>query len=223
MRLALLEISNGLPPPVSCELAFGLDVAEVVLLLLVTGDALSRLVVIFWLALVVVASSDADEVEDGVAEVEVSSAVVKVLLDFVEVETREAVRVVDANVAVEDLTPPPPVTPGLAVGSVTETAGAGYGVFTGSVVAEGAAVVCVVCVPVGHNASMMPPFITIPNNVFELTIMLEHPSLTSLATDFKPFLHDFEHPFVKSSTVHAGICSSYANWHDLGINNEVIC
>jgi hypothetical protein len=223
MRLALLEISNGLPPPVSCELAFGLDVAEVVLLLLVTGDALSRLVVIFWLALVVVASSDADEVEDGVAEVEVSSAVVKVLLDFVEVETREAVRVVDANVAVEDLTPPPPVTPGLAVGSVTETAGAGSGVFTGSGVAEGAAVVCVVCVPVGHNASMMPPFITIPNNVFELTIMLEHPSLTSLATDFKPFLHDFEHPFVKSSTVHDGICSSYANWHDIGINNEVIC
>jgi len=217
MRLALLEISNGLPPPVSCELAFGVDVAEVVLLLLVTGDALSRLVVIVWLALVVVASSDVDEVEDGAVEVEVSSAVVELLLDFVEVETREAVRVVDATVAVEDLIPPPPVTPGLAVGSVTETAGAGSGI------AEGAAVVCVVCVPVGHNASMIPPFITIPNNVFELTVMLEHASLTSLATDFKPFLHDFEHPFLKSSTMHDAICSSYANWHDIGINNEVIC
>jgi hypothetical protein len=67
------------------------------------------------------------------------------------------------------------------------------------------ATVVVVFAVAGHNACIIPPFITIPNNVFELTDTSEQESLTSLATEVSADRHADEHPFSKSLTLQVGI------------------
>ena len=74
----------------------------------------------------------------------------------------------------------PNTTPGLAVGIVTETAAEPVSAMAEDVLA---AVVVAFAATVGHNACIIPPFITIPNNVFELTETSEQALLTSLATE----------------------------------------
>ena len=63
-----------------------------------------------------------------------------------------------------------------------------------------ATVVVVVAAVLGHNACIIPPSITIPSNVFELTDTSEQESLTSIATDFSADWHADEHPLWKSLT-----------------------
>jgi len=63
-----------------------------------------------------------------------------------------------------ELSPPPPVTPGLAVGSVTEA--------TAELTAIGVVVFATVDVAFsteGHKAGIIPPLMTIPNNAFGFT------------------------------------------------------
>jgi hypothetical protein len=64
---------------------------------------------------------------------------------------------------------------------------------------------CVVFANVGHNAATIPPFLTIPNNVFELTFTCEQELDTLLAIAFSPATQAVEHPLLKSETVQDGI------------------
>jgi len=86
------------------------------------------------------------------------------------------------EVAALDVLPPPPVTPGLPVGIVTETsaelAATGVVVF--------AIVVVVALSTAGHKAGIMPPSMTIPSNAFEFTITFAQPLCTFFATWFNP-------------------------------------
>jgi hypothetical protein len=108
------------------------------------------------------------------------------------------------------LKPKPPVTPALSVGIVTETA-AGWAVGTELwTVTE--IVACVeVFANVGHRAATIPPFMTIPNNVFELTFTSSQDLDTLLAIAFSPCTQTAEHPLLKSETVQDGIWLSYVN------------
>lgn len=72
-------------------------------------------------------------------------------------------------------------TPGLLVGIVTESAA--EEALSAMAEDDFATVVVVLAAAVGHNACIIPPFITIPSNVFELTDTSEQESLTSLATE----------------------------------------
>lgn len=102
------------------------------------------------------------------------------------------------------LKPRPPVTPALSVGIVTETA-AGWAVGTELwTVTE--IVACVeVSAKVGHRAATIPPFMTIPNNVLELTSTSSQDLDTLLAIAFNPSTQTSEHPLLKSETVQDGI------------------
>jgi len=113
---------------------------------------------------------------------------------------------------VEVLKPNPPVTPGPSVGIVTERAAGAAGVelaIVTEIVDFGACVV--VFSNVGHKASTIPPSLTIPNNVFELTSTFEQALDTLLATEFSPDTQVTEHPLLKSETVQDGIWLSYVN------------
>jgi len=111
----------------------------------------------------------------------------------------------------------PTTTPGLAVGSVTESA---------SVCA--AALVCaawlvVTCCTVGHRASNIPPPLIMPSKVFELTMTFEQAWVTLLASASNEFSQAVEQPSSpKSATTQLGICWSYENWQVKGISIEVI-
>lgn len=93
-------------------------------------------------------------------------------------------------------------TPGLLVGIVTE-----FAAEADSAIADDdfATVVVVFAAVDGHNACIIPPFITIPSNVFELTDTSEQASLTSLATDSSADSHADEQPLWKSATLQVGI------------------
>jgi hypothetical protein len=96
-----------------------------------------------------------------------------------------------------------PVTPGLAVGSVTEFAG--RAVVLARVADVFTTVDVVVLANVGHKACTIPPSITIPNNVLELTLTSEQALVTSSATEFSAATHAAEQPLLKSDAVHVGI------------------
>jgi hypothetical protein len=106
--------------------------------------------------------------------------------------------VVELEVSVEA-----PVTPGLAVGNVTEFAG--RAVVPARVAEVFTTVDVVVLANVGHRASTIPPFITIPSNVLELTLTSEQALVTSSATEFSAATHAAEQPLLKSDAVHVGI------------------
>lgn len=108
------------------------------------------------------------------------------------------VKLVELEVIVEA-----PVTPGLAVGIVTEFAE--RAVVPARVAEVFTTVDVVVLANVGHRASTIPPFITIPNNVFELTLTSEQALVTSSATEFSAATHAAEQPLLKSDAVHVGI------------------
>lgn len=76
----------------------------------------------------------------------------------------------------------PTTTPGLVVGIVTEAAA--EEALSAMAEDDSATVVVVFAAVVGHSACIIPPFITIPSNVLELTETSEQASLTSLATEF---------------------------------------
>ena len=97
------------------------------------------------------------------------------------------------------MTPEPPV------GIVTDTAaGCAAGVEGGTV--TDVTVACAdVFANVGHSAATIPPFLTIPNKVFELTLTLSQDWDTAFATVFSPATHTAEHPLLKSETVQDGI------------------
>jgi len=82
------------------------------------------------------------------------------------------------EVAVLDCVSPAPVTPGLAVGIVTETAA--------ELAATGVLVLAIVVVvafsTAGHKAGNIPPVMTIPNNAFGFTNTFAQPLWTSFAT-----------------------------------------
>jgi hypothetical protein len=96
-----------------------------------------------------------------------------------------------------------PITPGLAVGSVTEFAG--RAVVLATVAEVFTTVDVVVLANEGHKACTIPPFFTIPSNVLELTVTSEQALVTSSATEFSAATHAAEHPLLKSDAVHVGI------------------
>jgi hypothetical protein len=113
-------------------------------------------------------------------------------------------------------------TPGLVVGRVTESVG--WCVLVRWIAEEDALeMVDVVFAAVMHKASNIPPFLTIPSNVFELTVTSEHASLTLSATEVSAPSHSDEHPFWKSETAQDGIWLSYVSWQLKGIKIDVIC
>jgi hypothetical protein len=66
-------------------------------------------------------------------------------------------------------------------------------------------IACVVFANVGHKAATIPPSLTIPNNVFDLTFTCEQELDTLLAIVFSPATQAVEHPSLKSETVQVGI------------------
>jgi hypothetical protein len=99
-------------------------------------------------------------------------------------------------------------TPGLVVGIVTEFAAEADSAMADD---DFATVVVVFAAVDGHNACTIPPFITIPNNVFELTDTVEQAPLTLLATDSSADSHADEQPLWKSAILQVGIWLSYAS------------
>lgn len=107
----------------------------------------------------------------AVLEVVLATSVVERVVGMVTCVTEAAV------VDFFELTPSPPVTPGLAVGSVTEAAA--------ELTATGVVVFATVVVAFateGHSAAIIPPFMTIPNKAFGLTKTFEHPFCTLCCT-----------------------------------------
>jgi hypothetical protein len=119
------------------------------------------------------------------------------------------------------LKPRPPVTPGPSVGNVTDTAsGCWAGVEVWNVTET---VGCAeVFANVGHKAATIPPFLTIPKSVFELTLTPEQEFDTLLAMEFSPATQAAEHPLLKSETVQDAIWLSYVNWQSKGMRTEVM-
>jgi hypothetical protein len=136
-------------------------------------------------------------VELGVEE-EIFEEVVRVELLTCDCAIGTELLVVELEVFVEA-----PVTPGLAVGNVTEFTG--RAVVPARVAEVFITVDVVVLANVGHKACTIPPFITIPNNVLELTLTSEQALVTSSATEFSAATHAAEQPLLKSDAVHVGI------------------
>jgi hypothetical protein len=198
---SLLVTSKGLPPPLfpPCDCDVGEEVVSL--------EAVDVFFEVVWVEVEVevVAGAppprppSADSTDCDVLEVEVvfAARLVVVIVDCaigLEVEV------------VEVFKPRPPVTPGPSVGIVTETAAGAAGVelaIVTEIVDFGACVV--VFSNVGHKASTIPPSLTIPNNVFELTCTSEQALDTLLAIEFSPDTQDAEHPLLKSETVQEGI------------------
>jgi hypothetical protein len=208
---SLLVTSKGLPPPLfpSCDCDFGEEVVSL--------EAVDVFFEVVWVVVEVevVAGAppprppSADSTDCDVVEVEVVFAARLVVVAVVDCAIGIEVEVVEV---VEVLKPRPPVTPGPSVGIVTETAAGAAGVelaIVTEVVDFGACVV--VFSNVGHKASTIPPSLTIPNNVFELTCTFEQALDTLLAIEFSPDTQDAEHPLLKSETVQEGIWLSYVN------------
>ncbi|KAE8441801.1 hypothetical protein EG329_004314 [Mollisiaceae sp. DMI_Dod_QoI] len=216
IRLPPLEISKGLPPPVSGWDA-GLDVVDEVL------DAIDPFLELDDEVVVVVVgggpppippSAEFNDVEEDEGVDFVSAEV-----DFPVTETPELVicsellPTMDCGVGIEDadfvdvvvLKPNPPVFPWLSVGIVTETAGVLL-IATGAVVDLNS--VEVVCASAGHKAATIPPFITMPNSVLGLTDTDAQASETSSATEPNPAMQAAEHPLLKSDFLHDGIWPS---------------
>jgi hypothetical protein len=185
MRVPVLEISNGLPPPEPDPCvseswpAFCVEAAAAAVVVLLVAAFFFVLELVFGPVLSLASVACAVVVEAAAVALSVLSvvSVVLALVVFSVVECNDVLLdALDVVVAVV-LT----WTPGLVVGIVTESAADD----ALSAIAEDdfATVVVVFAAAVGHNACIMPPFITIPSNVFELTETSEHESLTSLATE----------------------------------------
>ena len=139
--------------------------------------------------------------------------IIKVVDDTAELEVE----------VVEVFSPKPPVTPPGVVGIVTDA--------TGGTAAELARAVVLAAVVVafevvfstdGHRAATIPPFITIPNSVFDFTLTFEQESDTLFATEFSAETQAAEHPLLKSVTSQVGIWLSYVTWQVKGIDDEVM-
>lgn len=189
-------MSNGLPPPdpESCVSpswpAFEVVAAAVVLVDVATFF-LVLVLVVFCSSVVWAAVVEDEAAADALSELSVVSVVFAdvecvVLADCVLFAALEVV----LGVVVTS-------TPGLVVGIVTDAAAED----ALSTLAEvDFATVEVVVDVAGHNACMISPFITIPNNVFELTETSEQAILTSFAIKFSADWHTDEHPLLKSET-----------------------
>lgn len=225
----LLDMSNGLPPPPpESDWAFLVDEAA----LLVDDDVSASFELVVAGTLVPRPPSvDCIDVEVAAADgVDAAAAVVSAVDSKVcELDTRSVdldlwlvvVLIVDCAIGVALDGVVDTTTPGLAVGSVTESATVGWALsWTWVLVA--ACVVAVAC-SVGHSACRIPPFLIIPSNVLEFTLTFEQAWLTLPATEVNAAAQSAEHPGdSKSATVHDGIWLSYVNWHVNGINIEVI-
>jgi len=95
------------------------------------------------------------------------------------------------------------VTPGFVVGIVTTLA-----VVLTELITTRLELVVVVPVTLGHIAAIIPPFFTIPSNVFPLTETPEQAASTSAAVFNNASSQLSEHPDVKSVTVQVEICES---------------
>jgi hypothetical protein len=189
---SLLAISKGLPPPLlSCDCdedVVWVDAVDVVFFAVV------------WLEVVAGLSPprppSADWTDcDGIEEVLVVLVVISDWGTGIGVE-------VEVDVVV--LKPRPPVTPAPPVGIVTETAAgwaAGVELWTVTEIVDFADVFA----NVGQRATTIPPSLTIPNNVFELTSTSEQEPDTLLAIASSPSTQAAEQPLLKSETVQDGI------------------
>jgi hypothetical protein len=84
-------------------------------------------------------------------------------------------------------------------------------VVSGTAVADGRRDDVVDCI-VEHNASRIPPFLTIPSKVSEFTMTFEHASLTLFAVLVSASAQSAEQPASwKSATVQDGIVLAYTN------------
>lgn len=177
------EVVTGMPPPRPPSA----DSIEVVVLLEVDVVVVARLVL--------------------VVTCDCGRGGVLVLVVF---KVVEVVKVVE-----EDLNPSPPVTPAPPVGSVTETSAGGataeLAIVTEIVVLPFPAADVVVFANDGHKAATIPPFLTIPSNVFELTCTFEQELDTLLAIEFSADTHCEVQPLLKSDVVQVGIWLSYVN------------
>jgi hypothetical protein len=218
-----LCVSKGLPPPES-DLAGVVD-AGAALLLLVATVPLWLVAVVKVLDFPTAPPAALLDVDWGVVDVEVAidvaievgievvTTVWELVFEFAfELETCDWVTAVVLAVAFVVATDwVLPVTPGLFVGIVTEVAGALLLIITGLIVVfpVPALLVAIVVVEdfcnVGHRACIIPPPITIPNNVFELTDTSEQALVTLWATASKADWHVVEHPLLKSDVVHDGM------------------
>jgi len=194
----LLDMSNGLPPPVSCPppaalfFTFEVSVAAAAdVVKLEVTPAFPRFV-----------SVDNGEGVGSAVGVSVGS----VTGSTAELVVCEAVEVSDADCACLVVEVVEICTDALFVGVAT-TGGDVWGV----------AVVCGgtdVSVPPlsstrGHNAPKIFPVFTIPSNVFEFTITLEHARTTAVAICVNCSSQAAEQPVCsKSATLHLGICWS---------------
>ena len=190
---SLLDMSNGLPPPVSSP--------EDLFFTAAVGVALA--------AAEVVPDREAAPPLAGPVSVDNGEGVgsgVGVSVGRVTGSTAELVVLVALVVPVTDcasLVDVEVCNPELLVAEVTTTAelcGAAVD-FGGNAVRVGPSS------EGGHNASKIFPALIIPSRVFELTITLEHANITAVASLVNCASHAAEQPgSSKSATLHFGIC-----------------